>query len=129
VADAGFDREQSEQVQFPLATGAFKPAAPQSKLLAAGISGAAPCRGVSQTVHLAVASAGLSHMHVSHFQPPPDGALGTFMPAAAQSNPPLVGVSALVSAEKSKEGREITGLALAVICAGPKMPDEVEGKL
>ena len=129
MADAGFDREQSEQIQFPLATGAFKPAAPQSKPLTTGTSGAAPLRGVSQTVHLVGASAGLSHMQVSHFQPPQNGALGTFMPAAAQSNPPLIEVGALVGAEKSKGGREVTGVALAVSCAEPKMQDEVEGKL
>lgn len=129
VADAGFDSEHSEQVHSPVATGALIPAAPQSKPLTVGFSGAAPFRGVSQTVHLAVASAGLSHMQVSHFQPPPDGALGALMPAAAQLNPPLVEVGALIGVEKSKGGREVTGLALAAICAGPKMPDDVEGKL
>lgn len=119
VAVSGFDNAHTEHVQVPVfADGAFTPAAAQSKPFAAGWTGAESLLSVPQIAHLSFASAVLVHMHVSHFQLPPDGAVGGSMPAAPQLNPLLLEVEALMGLEKSYVGSEAIAFPFTTSCAG-----------
>lgn len=105
TALAGLSHIHVEHFHPPTAcVGAFIPAADQSKPLwgAAGLeAGSEFGLAVSQTEHFSVALAGLSHMHVEHFQPPV-ACVGAFIPAADQSKPLLVGCTGtLFGVEKS----------------------------
>lgn len=74
--------------------------------------------GASQTVHFSVALAGFESMHCEHDQVSPAAFAGGFIPAAAQLKPVVSGafvtVDPLVDLEKSKVGREDSGVDLAV---------------
>jgi len=116
-AEAGFERAQSEQVQESLLTvGGFKPAAPQLKPVVGGcgaaggaVLGAVPLRGFSHVWHWE-AEVGFDKAQSEQVQVslPTDG---TFIPAAAKSNP-LTGAPDVEASPKVKDD------ALLVILLG-----------